>query len=102
MDKAFETAAFDLKSGEVSKVVAADGRYYIIKCISDNEKSKTEANKTSIVDEKKLEHFNDKFEDFETSVYVEFNNKIWKQKKMASAQILDVDFESIFEKYFEK
>ena len=102
MDKAFETAAFDLKSGEVSKVVAADGRYYIIKCISDNEKSKTEANKTSIVDEKKLEHFNDKFEDFETSVYVEFNNKIWKQKKMASAQILDVDFESIFEKYFGK
>ena len=71
-------------------------------CISDNEKSKTEANKISIVDEKKLEHFNDKFENFETSVYVEFNNKIWKQKKMASAQILDVDFESIFEKYFGK
>ena len=102
MDEAFEKAAFDLKSGEVSKIVSADEKYYIIKCVSDNEKAKTEANKASIADEKKLTYFNEAFKDFETSIYVEFNNKVWKNKSMSGAAVLDVNFSNIFESYFGK
>ena len=102
MDEAFEKAAFDLKSGEVSKIVSADEKYYIIKCVSDNEKAKTEANKASIADEKKLAYFNEAFKDFETSIYVEFNNKVWKNKSMSGAAVLDVNFYNIFESYFGK
>ncbi len=102
MDEAFEKVAFDLKSGEVSKVVYANDKYYIIKCVSDNEKAKTEANKASIADEKKLEHFNEAFKDFETSIYVEFNNKAWKNKSMSGATVLDANFSNIFEAYFGK
>ena len=102
MDEAFEKAAFDLKSGEVSKIVSADEKYYIIKCVSDNEKAKTEANKASIADEKKLAYFNEAFKDFETSIYVEFNNKVWKNKSMSGAAVLDVNFSNIFESYFGK
>lgn len=40
MEQAFETAAFNLKTGETSSIVEAGGKYYIIRCTSDNEKSK--------------------------------------------------------------
>ena len=56
MEQAFETAAFNLKTGETSSIVEAGGKYYIIRCTSDNEKSKTEANKTALMDEKKLKY----------------------------------------------
>ena len=55
MDSAFEKAAFDLATGEMSKVVEAEGRYYIIRCTSDNDKAKTEVNKSAILEKRKLE-----------------------------------------------
>lgn len=62
MDSAFEKAAFDLATGEMSKVVEAEGRYYIIRCTSDNDKAKTEVNKSAILEKRKLEKFNEDFE----------------------------------------
>lgn len=100
MEKEFETAAFELKTGETSKVVAAGDRYYIIKCTSDNEKSKTEANKLALMDDKKLEYFNSVFEKYEASKYIEMNKKVWSSKKTGNAQRLSVSFEDIFNDYF--
>lgn len=99
MEMAFETAAFELKTGETSSVVEAGGKYYIIKCTSDNEKSKTEANKLTLIDEKKLEYFNSVFEEYEASKYVEFNKNLWNSKKAGNALRLSVSFEDIFNNY---
>lgn len=96
MEQAFETAAFNLKTGETSSIVEAGGKYYIIRCTSDNEKSKTEANKTALMDEKKLEYFNSVFESYEASKYVEMNKKVWNSKKTANATELSVSFETVF------
>ena len=96
MEQAFETAAFNLKTGETSSIVEAGGKYYIIRCTSDNEKSKTEANKTALMDEKKLEYFNSVFESYEASKYVEMNKKVWNSKKTANATELPVSFETVF------
>lgn len=54
MDEAFEDAAFNLSTGEMSKVVEASGRYYIIRCTSDNDKAKTEVNKSAILEKESL------------------------------------------------
>lgn len=99
MEASFETAAFDLKTGETSAVVEAAGRYYIIKCTSDNEKSKTEANKLELIDDKKLEYFNNTFEEYEASKYIEYNKKAWNGLKASDAFDLQVSFEDIFNKY---
>lgn len=99
MDHAFEEAAFNLKSGETSDIVSADGKFYIIKCTSDNQKSKTEANKASLLEQKKLEGFNQTFDAYEASKYVEFNNKLWKNRKVAKAQELSMSFEDVFDTY---
>ena len=96
MEQAFETASFNLKTGETSSIVEAGGKYYIIRCTSDNEKSKTEANKTALMDEKKLEYFNSVFESYEASKYVEMNKKVWNSKKTANATELPVSFETVF------
>ena len=88
--------AFNLKTGETSSIVEAGGKYYIIRCTSDNEKSKTEANKTALMDEKKLEYFNSVFESYEASKYVEMNKKVWNSKKTANATELPVSFETVF------
>jgi foldase protein PrsA len=99
LDTAFENAAFDLKTGETSPVVESQGRYYIIKCTSDNEKYKTEANKVDLVEQKKLEYFNSVFEEYEASKYVEFNKKKWSAVRAEDALQLSVSFEDIFNEY---
>lgn len=101
MNSAFEDAAFNLKSAEVSKVVNCNNKYYIIKCISDNDKTKTEANKASILDTQKLEEFNKVFEPYEASLYVEFNDKLWNKHHVSEAIKTSVSFEDIYDSYFQ-
>jgi foldase protein PrsA len=99
LDTAFENAAFDLKTGETSDIVEAQGKYYIIKCTSDNEKYKTEANKLELIEQKKLEYFNSVFEEYEASKYVEFNKNKWNATKAGEAMQLSVSFEDILNEY---
>ena len=47
MDSKFEEAAYALSTGEMSSIVEAEGKYYIIRCTSDNDKAKTEVNKSA-------------------------------------------------------
>lgn len=99
MEQEFEDAAFELASGETSGIVSAGGRYYIIRCVSDNEKSRTEANRNDIIEKRKLEEFNSVFEQYESSVYMYFNQKLWDNLQFASVDC-GIGFEDIFNKYF--
>ena len=101
MEASFEEAAFNLKSAEVSKTISSNGKFYIIKCISDNDKTKTEANKASIQETQKLSAFNEIFEPYEAGLYVEFNNGLWKKHHVSGATQTSVNFEDIFNSYFQ-
>jgi len=100
MDPVFEDTAFNLKTGETSNMIQAGEKYYLIKCISDNNKTKTDSNKNSIVSEKKLKAFNDTFESYEASLYVEFNENRWGKYKLSEATKSSANFENIFDSYF--
>ena len=100
MESVFEDAAYNLKTGETSDVLEADGKYYIIKCVSDNEKTKTEANKNTIIENIKLEEFNSIFESYESKLYVEFNDKLWNKCKVSESVKTSVNYEDIFSSYF--
>ena len=54
MAKAFEDTAYSLSTGQTSGIVEADGRFYIIRCTSDNDKAKTEVNKSSNLEKKEV------------------------------------------------
>lgn len=96
MDSKFEDAAYALATGEMSKIVEVEGKYYIIRCTSDNDKAKTEVNKSAILAEKKLEAFNSKFEEYESDKYVEWNDKVWESLSVSGAALYSVKFEDIF------
>ncbi len=102
MEKAFEDAAFELASGETSGIVEAKGKFYIIKCVSDYEKTKSEANKTKLLEAKKLQSFNDIFEQYEADVYVEMNDKVWDNLTIEDGSKLSKGFDSIFNNYYGK
>lgn len=100
MDLAFEDAAFNLKTGESSGIINCGDKYYIIKCISDNDKTKTDANKSEIIENQKLDAFNQIFEGYEASLYVHFNDKLWGNCKISEGVKSSVIFEDIFNSYF--
>lgn len=95
----FEDAAFNLASGETSGIVQANNNYYIIKCISDNDVSKTETNRDAMLQKLKLQGFNQIFEPYEASVYVHFNEELWGSLRW-DVFGGEVSFEDIFNKYF--
>lgn len=99
MEEAFESVAFELKTGETSDIVEAGGRYYIIKCTSDNDNNRTEANKLAMIEQYKLDFFNKEFEKYEAGKYVDINKKEWDKLSVESAAKLSVNFEEIFNKY---
>ncbi len=99
MEEAFENVAFELKTGETSDIVEVGGKYYIIKCTSDNDNNKTEANKLALIEQYKLDSFNSEFEKYEAGKYIDINKKEWEKLSVESAQELSVNFEEIFNKY---
>lgn len=99
MNEAFENAAFELKSGETSDVVEADGKYYLIKCTSDNDKMKTEVNQMTLLTQKQLEQFNKEFEEYESRIYVEWNDTQWEKMHISANESYDVNFEEVFNEY---
>lgn len=99
MEPGFEEAAFNLATGESSDIVEASSKFYLIKCISDNEKTKTDSNKKLIVEKRKLDEFNKNFEEYEASMYVSFNDKAWSGMNMTAFTAYP-GFEEIFNKYF--
>lgn len=96
MNSKFEEAAYALATGEMSKIVEADGKYYIIRCTSDNDKAKTEVNKSAILSDKKLEAFNEQFEEYEAGKYVEWNSREWEKLSVSGATVYGVKFEDLF------
>lgn len=100
MDKVFEDAAFELKAGEISPIVTIGDKYYIIKCVSDNEKTLSETNKIALINEKKLAEFNKILDEYEAGALVEVAEGKWNKITFEEVPDLKVSFDEIFSKYF--
>jgi foldase protein PrsA len=100
-EEAFEEAAFNLLTGEISDVVETTAGYYIIMCVNEYDKTKTAANKAQMINDNKLEVFNEVFEPYEAQLYAEYNNTLWDKVKVEDAIISEAGFLEIYEKYFQ-
>ncbi len=73
----FETAAFNLATGEISRIVESSSGYHIIKCISTFDKEETDRNKVKIIEQRRKEVFNEEYTKFTQSLTGNMNQELW-------------------------
>ena len=77
MDQAFEEAAFNLGTNEISGIVESEYGYHIIKCLNTFNREETDANKIKIVEQRKKEVFGQEYNDFVRGLNRNLNQTLW-------------------------
>ncbi len=103
VDKAFEDAAFNMETNELSGVVEGEDGYYIIKCINTFDREETDANKIKIMERRKEETFYIVYESFVASLTRDLNDKLWEEVTfLHDEKVTTSSFFTIYDKYFSK
>ena len=101
-DQAFEDAAFNLETDEISDIVETPDGYYLIKCIGTFNRTETDANKVKIVEKRREEVFGQEYEDFVAALTRNLNEDLWQSVSLAGTEnITTSDFFDVFDKYFD-
>lgn len=101
VDKAFEEAAFNMETGELSSIVEGEDGYYIIKCTNTFDKEETDANKLKIIEKRREEAFYEEYESFVSTLTRDLNEKLWADIEFIhDEQLTTNSFFSIYDKYF--
>lgn len=102
MDEAYEQAAFNLGTDEVSGIVETQDGYVIIKCISTFNREQTEYNKLRIVAERKREVFGQQYDAFVDTLTKELNEELWDSIEVSSDDTVTTsDLWKVYDAYFD-
>ena len=100
-ESAYEEAAFNLATDEVSQVIKCERGYYIIKCINTLDREETDANKLKIVEERKREVFGQEYDSFVNTLVRQLNDKLWDEITLITDEQVTTDnFFDVYAKYF--
>ncbi|MTK07228.1 MAG: peptidylprolyl isomerase [Hungatella sp.] len=98
---ALEDAAFGLAEGEISQVTESQGKYYIIRCVSDYDEAATQERKSGLYTSRKKEAFDQIYAQFKQDNPVTFGNNIWKDLAFSKDdKTTTTSFFEIYKKYF--
>lgn len=101
MDPAFESAAFNLETGEISEIVETQQGYNIIKCINTFNREETDANKVKIVEKRREEVFGQEYDAFITSLTRTINEPLWEEVTFVeNEEVKTSNFFDIYNQYF--
>ncbi len=96
VDEAYEKAAFNLGTDEISDIVETKEGYVLIKCISTFNREETEYNKLKIVAQRKKEVFGEQYDAFVSTLTKELNEDLWNSitvtsdEKVTASSLWDV------------
>lgn len=103
MDPAFEKAAFNLGTGEISNVIETDFGFHIIKCISTFDKEETDSNKIKIVEQRREEVFGQEYDAFVSTLTRRLNEELWDDVRFIhDDNVATMDFFEVYDMYFEE
>ena len=98
---AFEEAAFNLETGEISEIVETEDGYYIIKCINTFNREETDENKIKIVEKRREEVFGQEYDAFVESLTRTLNESLWENVTfIENEKVTTSDFFDIYNQYF--
>lgn len=101
MDLAFEEAAFQLETGEISKLVETDTGYHIIKCISTFDREQTDLNKLEIVEQRRREVFGEEYDAFVDTLVRQLNEKLLEEISLIhDEEVTTSNFFEVYNQYF--
>lgn len=101
MDPAFEEAAFNLETGEISEIVETRQGYNIIKCINTFNREETDVNKVKIVEKRREEVFGQEYDAFITSLTRTLNEPLWEEVTFVeNEEVKTSNFFDIYNQYF--
>lgn len=95
--EAYEKAAYALATGEISDVIEADGKYYILRCVNDYDEAATKARKEEMVREKRNEVFYGTYSEYAAKVHLAKDDSLWKNLSITDGERTSADFFEIFE-----
>lgn len=103
MEEAFETAAFNLGTNEISGIVEDSNGYHIIKCLNTFNQAETDQNKLLIIEERKKEVFGEEYDVFVETLTRRLNEEVWEKVDMIHDEnVTTTGFFDIYEDYFPK
>lgn len=77
MDVSLESSAFELGKDEFSSILEGQDGYYILYCVNPNDLSVTDITKSEIINGRKVEAFNKKYQDYYAGVQYFINEELW-------------------------
>lgn len=75
--RAFELAAFNLKTGQVSDIITTDYGWHILYCVSDFNEDATTQVKEKIIDERRSEMFTQLYSEWSAQYDIVINSEAW-------------------------
>lgn len=102
MDPAFEEAAFNLGTDEISDIITTQSGYHIIKCISAFDKEETDSNKVKIIEQRKAEVFGQEYNAFVENLTRKLNEELWESVHFIHDEnVVTLSFFEVYNEYFE-
>lgn len=97
----YDEIAFALDNDEVSDVFAADGGYYILKCVDTYMEEESEANKVRVAQQQKTARFQEIYAELMADTLSEFQDKLWEQVHFSDYENVKTgSFFEVYQKYF--
>lgn len=97
-----ETVAFELSTGEISKIITMEDGYYILKCINTFDREETDRNKMKIVEQRRREVFEEEYMSFIVGLTKTMNEKLWDDISfIEEPEVSTNQFFEIYRKYMD-
>ena len=97
MGTSYEKAAYALESGQISDVIAEDGKYYILKCVSDYDVDATKIRKEEMMRQKKQDAFYTSYQAYKAEHPLTEDKELWETLSVTECPLVEADFFEIYE-----